>query len=186
MKRPAIYGWLVFTFALVILALLLLPKSLFHSTRQEKQESLEVTLTEVIGTGEWVLAKGYYSAVIFEPDEENQKAEIYVEGAVRMGLALKDIEIRRDGQNLEIYYPEPRLLGVDLAQNMYLSDGFDQELYNQALSSAKFRLFSEALKEGIARQAEDNLLKQISLLARSISPGAGIRLEKKPAAGGKQ
>jgi len=158
-------------------------KSVIVPPKPRKTESLETALKQVIGAGEWVLAKGYYSAVISEPDEKNKQAEVYFEGLVRVGIDLADLEFRQEPLTIAVYYPAPRLLGVDLGKDLYFAEKFDRGLYNDALFRAKHALFRQAVNEGIGERAEENLRSELELLASELAPGSRVVMVKGAAPG---
>lgn len=153
---------LVILILVIEIGIFIRPKNLPSST-----QSLSLTFTRAFPGNELVLAKGYYGT---ELRKEKGSAPIYLEGVVRVGIKLKDLKVEEREGVIYIFYPSPRLLGVDLAHYLDFSEELDEEFHNQVLRSANFYLFQQAGKEGILKEAEIKLRKLLSQLSKVIYP----------------
>jgi len=144
-----------------------------------QKESLDQALLKVIASDEWVLAKGYYSAVIYDSGGPDKKPLAYVEGVVRAGIKIRELEMNPAGAELTILYPAPRVLGVDLSKHLNFSEKPDRDLYNAALLEAKPALMKEALKEGILAEAEQRLRTELPALAQDLAAATSVTFGKK-------
>jgi len=143
------------------------------------QVTIKQALSRVTGSDQWVLAKGYYGIVVYDPDDEDKERPVYFGGVVMVGINVSEIEAHQAGQELTILYPSPGLIGVDLKEHRYFSDENDQRFYNEALMEAKPKLYDEAIKEGILTEAEQRLETELKLLVQNLAPDKVITLMKK-------
>jgi len=146
---------------------------------QEKDQTLNQALLKIISSDEWVLAKGYYGEIIYDSTNADKRKRVYAEGLVRAGIRLGEIETQLTEKDITIFYPGPRLLGVDLKRHLYLSDKIDENFYNEVLLIAKARLFKQAVNEGILEEAEQRLITELTLLAQNFYPGISVVVRKK-------
>lgn len=176
MKKSSVIISATFSFiitAMIIIAFYLVSRK---SHFQEKNQTFDQVLIQVISSDEWVLAKGYYGVIIDDSDKKNR---VYAEGLVRVGIKLRDIETHLSENDLTIFYPSPRLLGVDIKKHLSFSDKIDENFYNEALLTAKPRLFKQALSEGILEEAEKRLTTELTSLAQNFYPDIKVEIRKK-------
>ena len=102
-----------------------------------------------------------------------------MEGVVRYGIRVGQLETHTVGDELTILYPAPMPLAIDLKKHLYFPETMDRDQYNAALLEAKPRLVKQALKEGILEEAEQRLQTELPALARELAPGAKVVLRKK-------
>ncbi len=128
-------------------------------------QTLSLVFSSAFPSQELVVAKGYYGVMV---KKEQKSPPIYLEGIVRVGIDLNELKFEEKQGMVFIFYPPPRLLGVDLTRHINFSEKLDKEFYNQTLRTANFYLFQQAKKEGILRQAEARLKKELFQLAQAL------------------
>ena len=142
--------------------------------------SVETSLKEVIEVSQLNTAAYTYNSIVEVKDGDKTKYYVAYEGTVRTGVNFADVEIRRNGEAIQIVIPDVEIsdaVEVDNMEYIFVKKKYDTETtFAEASKACKEDLRQKAsanvtLRETARKSAEDTLMALVKPFEAQLNEG---------------